>query len=119
MNLETIYFRSPVFVQNLFTTAFGIRERCLRYGGNYSRYVSELRESETWPLARLEEQQNEKLQKLIRHCYENVPYYSQLFDRLNLKPADIQTTADLAKLPVLEKETVRENPAAFLARNFK
>ena len=39
--------------------------------------------------------QNQRLQALVRHCYENVPYYTRLFDSLNLKPADIQTREDL------------------------
>ena len=53
--------------------------------------------------------QNQRLQALVRHCYENVPYYTRLFDSLNLKPADIQTRDDLQKLPILTKQMVRDN----------
>lgn len=53
--------------------------------------------------------QNDKLQRLIYHCYKNVPYYTRLFDTLNLKPADIKCRVDLAKLPVLTKQIIRDN----------
>ena len=53
--------------------------------------------------------QNKRLQALVVHCYENVPYYTRLFDALNLKPQDIKTRGDLTKLPILTKQMVRDN----------
>ncbi len=55
------------------------------------------------------ELQNDKLQKLIRHCYENVPYYRTVFDERHLSPDDIRTRSDLAKLPVLTKQIIKEH----------
>ncbi len=53
--------------------------------------------------------QNEKLQKLVHHCYNNVPYYTKLFDRLHISPDDIKCREDLSKLPILTKQIIREN----------
>jgi phenylacetate-CoA ligase len=50
-----------------------------------------------------------KLKKLIRHCYSQVPYYREVFNKNNLKPIDIQNLNDLKKIPVLNKEDVRKN----------
>ena len=61
--------------------------------------------------------QNQRLQALVRHCYENVPYYTRLFDSLNLKPADIQTREDLQKLPILTKQMVRDNYAELISKD--
>lgn len=55
------------------------------------------------------EYQNEKLQKLIKHCYKNVPYYRKLFDELHLTPDDIQTRTDLAKIPILTKQIIKDH----------
>ncbi len=55
------------------------------------------------------ELQNEKLQKLVKHCYNNVPYYKKVFDDCHLVPDDIRTRADLVKLPILTKEIIREH----------
>lgn len=57
----------------------------------------------------LQELQNKKLQKLVRHCYENVPYYRKVFDDRQLTPNDIRTRADLSKLPVLTKQLIKDH----------
>jgi phenylacetate-coenzyme A ligase PaaK-like adenylate-forming protein len=49
----------------------------------------------------------ERLGALLRHAYATVPYYRAAFDRLGLFPEGIHTPADFARLPVLEKQTVR------------
>jgi len=56
----------------------------------------------------LTELQNKKLQALVRHCYENVPYYRKVFEERNLTPDDIKTRADLVKLPILTKQIINK-----------
>lgn len=57
----------------------------------------------------LKNDQEAKLRNLILFSYENVPYYHKLFKSLNLIPEDIKTIEDLEKLPVLNKEIIKEN----------
>jgi len=56
----------------------------------------------------------ERLKEIIQHAYERAPAVRQRFDDAGLTPDDIQTVADLDKLPVLSKDAVvtmqRENP---------
>ena len=78
-------------------------------GQSVSKHFKFLQKSQWWSESELKEYQNEKLRALIKHAYENVPYYTELFDSLNLTPSDINTTDDLVKLPILTKEIVREN----------
>lgn len=56
------------------------------------------------------ELQNIKLQKLICHAYQNVPYYHQLFNSVKISPRDIKTTGDLYKLPLTSKEHIKSLP---------
>lgn len=53
--------------------------------------------------------QDHKLQMLIAHCYDHVPYYKQLMHDHGLTPMDITCREDLVKLPVLTKQMVREH----------
>ena len=53
--------------------------------------------------------QNKKLVKLVRHCYETVPYYHKLFSKLGIVPDDIRTREDLQLLPILTKQLIRDN----------
>lgn len=61
--------------------------------------------------------QLERLQALVKHAYENVPYYRRVFDEYRVKPNDIVTQDDLQKFPLLTKEDVRNNLEDLVARN--
>jgi len=77
-----------------------------------------LLESQWWSKERLEEYQLDQLNKLMHHAYENVPYYTKLFNNLSLKPRDIQDFKDLQKLPYLTKQIVKENINDLKAKNY-
>ncbi len=53
------------------------------------------------------------LQKQIRNIYENVPFYRETFQRLNIVPDDFKTLNDLQKLPIITKEDIRNNGKKF------
>mgnify|MGYP001214634146 CR=1 FL=1 len=53
---------------------------------------------------------------VVAQAVATVPYYAGLFRRLGLVPGDIASTADLPRLPVLSKETLRRHVAALRSR---
>ena len=117
--IESLYQHCPVLVQHAMITAYGIKLRRLRLGGEYQRFLEELLKSERYSVAELRAFQCEQLRALIRHCYENVPYYERCLKERKLTPADFRQPEDLSKLPILEKETVRSRPDLFQARNYR
>jgi phenylacetate-CoA ligase len=106
---EQIYPRLPVFLQNAACWYYGKKEARTRFGGIFDQRLRELMDSEKWSAAEIEAYQNEKLRELIRSAFENVPYYRDRWKSLKLSPDDIRCREDLAKLPVLTKEDVRQN----------
>lgn len=51
-----------------------------------------------------------KLQGLLRHCWENVAFYRRQWQELGIAgPDDIRGFDDYARLPVLDKPTIRAN----------
>lgn len=82
------------------------------------RFLKELEESQWWPRERLEEIQNLRLQRLIAHAYEHVPYYRQVMTQRHMTPSDIRTAADLALLPVLTRQQVQQNLESLVADNW-
>jgi phenylacetate-CoA ligase len=77
-----------------------------------------LQKSQWWSKAQLEEYQLRQLNELLTHAYNNVPYYSKVFNERGLTPRDIRDFGDLEKLPFLTKEIVRNNIDVFRARNY-
>ncbi|MXS84922.1 phenylacetate--CoA ligase family protein [Nitrosomonas sp. HPC101] len=51
--------------------------------------------------------QTEKLRQLLIYANIHVPYYRDLFVRLNFQPEKLDTLADLQQLPFLDKPTIR------------
>lgn len=51
---------------------------------------------------------NQKLRDHLAYAYQNAPAVKALFDSVGLKPEDIQTVADLPKLPVTSKDKFTE-----------
>ncbi len=61
--------------------------------------------------------QAEKLQRLVAHAYENVPFYRDRFQAAGLTPQDIHGPEDLRRLPALSKQDVAANfPDRIIAR---
>ena len=65
-------------------------------------------EIECMPHEKIEELQNEKLLKQVRHAWEDVPYYRAKMQEKNLTPDDIKSKDDLYKLPFLTKDDLRK-----------
>lgn len=79
-----------------------------------------LQKSEFWERDKIHAFQSERLQLLIQHAYEFVPYYRDLFDKLKLVPNDIKTKEDLNKIPFLTKAIIKqEGIERFTSKAFK
>jgi phenylacetate-CoA ligase len=117
--LEKIYRKSPAFFQNLMVTGYGYKIYRREYGGQFRAILKEFEEMERWSEAQLREYQNQKLRDLIRHSFENVPYYRSQMDAIKLRPEDIKTVDDLPKMPLLTKSDIRTHFEQLKARNYK
>ncbi|WP_276253164.1 phenylacetate--CoA ligase family protein [Halomontanus rarus] len=80
-------------------------------GSDFGETYEQLKNTEFWSKERLKEHQENKLQSLLEHAVENVPFYS-----------DITLTSDdprenLQKFPIIDKKTMRDNKDKFKAEN--
>jgi len=77
-----------------------------------------LEKSQWWKRSELEHFQQKRLQALLKHAYENVPYHHKIFRKLELRPDDIKSIDNLQKLPILTKEHIRNNLNDLTAKNY-
>ncbi len=89
--------------KELFILAHQIGDR-----GFYPTY-KKLLQSQWKPYSEQKKDQEKQLRHMISFAYENVPYYHKLFNKLNLTPSDINMVEDLEKLPILTKDTIKDN----------
>ena len=64
---------------------------------------------ETLSRKEIEEIQLARLQETVNRVYAKVPAYAKKMDEAGVKPEDIKTLKDLAKLPFVTKQDMRDN----------
>jgi len=67
-----------------------------------------IKKTQWWSKSELEALQNKYLRHLIKHAYQNVPFYHNLFQKCELRPDDIKTKDDLVKLPIIDKPLIKK-----------
>lgn len=66
------------------------------------------RKYETMERSEMEQLQLELLQTTVNRAYRNVPFYHRKFEQLNLATEDVQSLADIRKLPFTTKDDLRD-----------
>jgi len=117
--LETIYYKCPIWLQNVLVSGLGYRLYRKRYSGQFKEIRSMLAEARHWTERQRSSYQDEQLYELIRFCRKNVPYYQRLFAEYGIGEHDITHVGDIHKIPVLDKNTLQKYPELFRAKNAK
>ena len=76
--------------------------------------IMELRGSSRWDREQARRFQARRLSLLVRHAWENVPYYREQFEAHGLRPESVRGLADLGRLPAAERTDMQQQPVARL-----
>lgn len=87
-----------------------------RMGKEYWETSRFLESAQWWHKLKIEEWQLSKLQQLVKHAYDNVPGYYQLYKEANIKPNDIRELKDIKNIPYTTKELLKENLEEFTSK---
>jgi phenylacetate-CoA ligase len=94
----------PIFVRKVFDPLVDV------ISGRYTcKAYSELMETQWLSEDELVAYQEKKIRQLIRHAYECVPYYRNLFKENAFTPSDIKSLSDLEKIPISDKNTIKNS----------
>jgi len=63
----------------------------------------------------IERAQRRRVRRAVAYAFEHVPHYREVGRRLGLGPGDFRTAADLAKLPLIEREHLQRDPEYFVS----
>ena len=86
--------------------------------GNTWALLEELHKNESLPRQKIKEIQWEKLSRLIRYAYENVPFYRNVWKKRGLVPRDIRHFDDFKeKMPIISKKDVRDHFDEFVSEH--
>ena len=107
MNIMRLYYRLPVFAQNIATTIQGLVFKKERYGDTYRNALEEYKRRDYSNKAALEDYQWERIGELIHFAVEHSSFYKEFYKNIDIEKAI--SNRDITLLPVLEKEIVRNH----------
>jgi phenylacetate-CoA ligase len=113
---DRIYAASPVWVQQLGINVYGWYWSRRRLGPVFEKTWRAYADRESWSADRMQDFVEKQLRAQVQRAYREVPYYRQAFRERGISEdlLDRFTSTDLPKLPLLEKQVVRSNPALLL-----
>lgn len=76
------------------------------------RSLSAILSSDGWTRERLRDFQSRRLRTLVRHAYDRVPMYRELYRRNRIHPNDVRGIEDLARLPIVNREDIQACPTS-------
>lgn len=118
MSMRNLAKKLPYPIKQNLKHIYGLIPLSIRNGKVFRDTYKFLQESQWWSKEKLEEYQMQQLEKLLKHSFENVPYYRRIFNERGLKPKDIKNIDGLRKLAYLTKNIVRENLPDLIAQNY-
>lgn len=60
----------------------------------------------------------ERRKKIVAYCAENIPFYQEKFKSIGFEIGDLKSEEDFNKLPILEKEDIRERAPDIVSPDF-
>lgn len=112
-----IYDYSPIFFQNLMVSLSGYHRNLYRYGDEYKNYREFLYEFDNWSLDKKKEYQLNELKKILSHAVQNSDFYKELYKNIDIEA--INSLEDFKKIPIIDKEMLRENMSSIATVSHK
>ena len=114
--LDRLYQNSPLWVQNIMVSAYGLYWHWARFGGNYTHHEKGYRTREAYNPDELQKYCEQQLMNLLADCRQNVPYYRETW---SMQEHAAAAAGRISELPLLEKEALRENSDSFIRTDKK
>lgn len=109
-----LYHQMPPFMRNWVASMRGYQLRSWRYGPETEQLVAEALERDHWSSEQWKTYQENRLQYVLHRAATQVPYYRQQWSDRRRK-GDQSSWENLENWTILEKESLRQNPQAFVA----
>jgi len=118
MNPHKYFNMLPDGIRKGFKYIYGKIPAKIRLGKIFWETYNFLQESQNWSRGRMEEYQLAQLRAILKHAYDNVPYYRNLFNEYGIDIGKINDLNDFKRIPYLDKDTVKKNIDKLTAQNF-
>jgi phenylacetate-CoA ligase len=106
---------SKIYAKTLKTVVLPLLDKVMKTRMSYM--YNQIRSLEQLDREEILVWQNDRLQQLVEHAYNNTVFYNRMFKSVGILPRDIRNKEDLGKLPVLTKAIIKENYDELIPQN--
>jgi phenylacetate-CoA ligase len=104
---KKIYIKSPIWIQNLIISIYGYKLIKQRYGTIYKKAFNDFKNRTYSSYNEEIKCQDIELQLFLNRTISNSKFYSKLYENIDI--SKIKSVEDLKLLPILDKESFRDN----------
>lgn len=115
---QWFYDKAPYPLQSFLLNLYALRIHRERYGKSFSRAFDELQKTQWFSSEQIYRYQRERLQGIVKHAYDTVPFYRKRFDEHGVRPEGIKELADLSHLPILTRDDIRSAGDTLISRQY-
>jgi len=115
-NLVNLYHRVPGPVRSFAASLWGIHLRRSRYGRDTQKLIAEATAREFWTEQQWTFWRQDRLARLLHRAATQVPFYEEHW-RARRAKGDKASWESIENWPVLQKDELRQNARAFVARD--
>ena len=113
---DKIYAKLPIVLQHAVVSTYGVYWYWLRFGPGYRKYLQDYKERERFTVDEWQIWQKKQLNRILIESFNNVSYYKNSWDKKDLEAA---LAGHLARLPILDKKILRNDPKAFIRQDMQ
>lgn len=96
-------------VREILVNAYGYKLSRSRFNGEYYDYMKVLISNLEKTSDEIKVEQFEMMRDNLINAYENIPYYTALFNYIDFSPYKMSEISEIEKIPFLDKDKIRQN----------
>ena len=105
----------PIFLQTVACSYEGLKICKSRYNRRFAELLQEYIARDSWTYEQKCEYRDKRIQRMVKYCYDFVPYYRRIFNEYGIDYSRIRNLDTLKKLPVITKQDVKDNFDDFIS----
>ncbi len=117
MDLEKVYSKLPIFIQNQICSLVGLKNRISRYPRDYKRIFEELKNNNDLDKSALKDLQQKRMSRHLQAAV-NCDYWAEKFEEFQVDVYAEDALQEVQKLPILTKKEVQLNCERILNPTF-
>jgi len=116
LSKKDLWDESPWWIKATLGKGLGLMPPAWLFGKQFREQHAFALAAQWWPIERAREYQLARLAEILTLACENTSFYRDSFESVGFSPGDLKTLEDIRRLPIIDRDTIRDNSCTMLTR---